>query len=247
MSTGCALAQSPGTETVHDALLRAYPEQLDRLEGNTLIWRDGTRMPLDDGNGKKSFEAWLADPDIEDMFAVHYPAGDLVAAPARKADPGRARNAAFFNRMYGDCRKGEVHRNLVEITWLPKKSGQRLSVTRVNGVAERLAAVSRELDELPADFDRYLLPAAGSYNCRTVAGTNRISAHGHGIAVDIAPRHAHYWRWSRPDGSGAYPHQNEIPPEIVRIFEKHGFIWGGKWHHYDTMHFEYRPELLPPR
>jgi hypothetical protein len=28
------------------------------------------------------------------------------------------------------------------------------------------------------------------------------------------------------------------------VFEKHGFIWGGKWYHYDTMHFEYRPELL---
>ncbi|MDP3291618.1 MAG: M15 family metallopeptidase, partial [Sulfuricurvum sp.] len=24
----------------------------------------------------------------------------------------------------------------------------------------------------------------------------------------------------------------------------HGFIWGGRWYHYDTMHFEYRPELL---
>jgi hypothetical protein len=30
----------------------------------------------------------------------------------------------------------------------------------------------------------------------------------------------------------------------VDIFERHGFIWGGKWAHYDTMHFEYRPELL---
>jgi peptidoglycan LD-endopeptidase CwlK len=35
--------------------------------------------------------------------------------------------------------------------------------------------------------------------------------------------------------------------EIVAIFEKHGFIWGGKWYHYDTMHFEYRPELMPAR
>ena len=34
--------------------------------------------------------------------------------------------------------------------------------------------------------------------------------------------------------------------KIVEIFERHGFIWGGKWYHYDTMHFEYRPELLPP-
>ena len=34
-----------------------------------------------------------------------------------------------------------------------------------------------------------------------------------------------------------------IPKEIVDIFEKHGFIWGGRWSHYDTMHFEYRPEF----
>ena len=31
---------------------------------------------------------------------------------------------------------------------------------------------------------------------------------------------------------------------IVDVFERNGFIWGGKWYHYDTMHFEYRPELL---
>jgi hypothetical protein len=36
-----------------------------------------------------------------------------------------------------------------------------------------------------------------------------------------------------------------VPFEIVLIFERHGFIWGGKWYHYDTMHFEYRPELAP--
>jgi hypothetical protein len=34
-----------------------------------------------------------------------------------------------------------------------------------------------------------------------------------------------------------------MPQEIIDIFERHGFIWGGKWYHYDTMHFEYRPEL----
>ncbi len=32
--------------------------------------------------------------------------------------------------------------------------------------------------------------------------------------------------------------------EIVKELEKYGFIWGGRWYHYDTMHFEYRPELL---
>ena len=38
--------------------------------------------------------------------------------------------------------------------------------------------------------------------------------------------------------------RNNYPQEIVELFEKHGFIWGGKWSHFDLMHFEYRPELL---
>jgi hypothetical protein len=31
---------------------------------------------------------------------------------------------------------------------------------------------------------------------------------------------------------------------VVQIFEDNGFIWGGKWHHFDTVHFEFRPELV---
>ena len=62
--------------------------------------------------------------------------------------------------------------------------------------------------------------------------------------TDIAQKHANYWRWTKPDSKGRYPYRNQIPAEIVEIFEKHGFIWGGRWYHYDTMHFEYRPELL---
>jgi hypothetical protein len=32
--------------------------------------------------------------------------------------------------------------------------------------------------------------------------------------------------------------------EVIKIFEEYGFIWGGNWALIDTMHFEYRPELL---
>jgi hypothetical protein len=65
--------------------------------------------------------------------------------------------------------------------------------------------------------------------------------HAYGAAIDIATRHADYWRWSR----GETPRwRNRIPLAIVRIFEQHGFAWGGAWYHYDTMHFEYRPEVV---
>lgn len=236
------------TRATPDALARlvaAYPEALERIDGNTLHWRNGKTMPLDDGQGPKPFAAWLAKPDIEDTLSLDYPAGAGPLEPARDRDPGRARNSAFFDEMYGNCRKGEVTPHLETIVWLSSKAGQRLQVTAVNGVAARLNAISRELDALPQRFDKFLVPSAGTYNCRVIAGTDRVSAHGYGIAIDLAVKESDYWRWgAQADATIAY--KNRIPLEIVHIFERHGFIWGGRWYHYDTMHFEYRPELLPP-
>lgn len=227
-------------------IIAAYPDQRLSRDGDVLVWpaEDGTRMRADDGKGEKAFEAWLADPDLEDMLKQPYPAFAPATAPPREVDPGRARNEAFFSKMYGDCRTGAVKKHLRPITWLPKKAGQRLEVTTVNGVDRALERVSRTLDELGPDFDKYLFPAAGTYNCRVIAGTDRASAHGFGIAIDIATKHTSYWRWSKPGPDGAYPYKNDIPPEIVSAFEREGFIWGGRWYHYDTMHFEYRPELI---
>lgn len=224
-------------------LKEAYPEHIAAVEDGAVLWRDGTRLVIDDGRGAKSFDDLVGAPDLQDIFALPYPTGPL-GPPATNADPGRARPETFFDRMYGNCRAGEVEKNLVDVAWMPSRGRTKLKVTRVNGVAEKLKAVSDELERLPRSFDRYLNPVAGTYACRTIAGTERLSTHGHGIAIDLALRHAHYWRWSKPDAAGRYVWQNAIPEEIVRIFEKHGFIWGGRWYHYDTMHFEYRPELL---
>ena len=59
---------------------------------------------------------------------------------------------------------------------------------------------------------------------------------------DPATKSGNYWLWDKKGKNIVY--KNQIPLEIVKIFEKYGFIWGGRWYHYDTMHFEYRPELL---
>jgi hypothetical protein len=235
------------SEQQRSQLLAAYPDQLERIDGGELVWRDGTRMPLDDGKGDKPFEEWLAHPDVDDMLAVPYPAGAAASPPAANIDPGRARNTPFFDKVYGDCRAGEVEKNLESVAWLPKLTQQRLPFNKMNGAAKALAAVSVELDALPASFDVFLFPSAGTYNCRVIAGTDRVSAHGHAIAIDIALKRSHYWRNAAAGKDGAIAYKNEIPMEIVRIFEKHGFIWGGRWYHYDTMHFEYRPEFLGVR
>jgi hypothetical protein len=89
----------------------------------------------------------------------------------------------------------------------------------------------------------YLVPTAGTYNCRTIDKTSRLSVHAFGAAIDIAARFGNYWLRSE-DRDGMLTWTNRIPMAIVEIFERYGFIWGGKWYHYDTLHFEYRPELI---
>jgi hypothetical protein len=96
---------------------------------------------------------------------------------------------------------------------------------------------------LPADMTRYLVPSSGTYNCRTIANTSRLSVHAFGAAIDINDKLADYWEWSKGK-DGKFVWKNRIPGVIGEIFERHGFIWGAKWYHVDSMHFEYRPELI---
>ena len=240
---GKAGVSAAGEQAALDALVRVYPDRLAGYDSTDLIWRDGTRMPLSDGRQAWSFAEMLRHGSILDQIRLPYPAGAPRTEFGADDDPGRVRNRAFFDKMYGDCWKGEVSPRLVAVVWLPRSWGRTVRITSVNGVAERLAAVSEELDALPDPVKRYAYPPAGTYNCRTVADTGEPSMHSWGAAIDINSAHADYWLWH---GSGAIEPGlvNRIPLEIVATFERHGFIWGGKWSHYDTMHFEYRPELL---
>ena len=51
-----------------------------------------------------------------------------------------------------------------------------------------------------------------------------------------------YWVWDVDAGGMSW--NNQMPQAVVDAFEAERFVWGGRWYHYDTMHFEYRPELL---
>jgi hypothetical protein len=89
-------------------------------------------------------------------------------------------------------------------------------------------------------------PPSGGWNWRYIAGTNRRSLHSYGIAIDLLPvdmrgRHT-YWQW----GADELDFDNLwLPPQtVIEAFREHGFLWGGNWSLIDTMHFEYRPEIL---
>ncbi len=241
LALGWVFAPAPpvrGAEGPLDILVRAYPDFLASHDGKVLIWKDGTRMPVSDGREDKSFDDKLRHASILDQLSLPYPKGPLAHPPGSEDDPGRFRNVAFFDKMYGDCSKGEVEKRLVRVPWLPKSGGGAVRITSINGIAEKLGLISQALEALSPQLKKYAFPSAGTFNCRVVKDTGVRSMHAWGAAIDLNTKFSDYWLWSH----GAY--RNRMPYEIVAIFEQHGFIWGGKWGHFDTMHFEYRPELL---
>lgn len=223
-----------------DTLLAAYPDTVAAVHGNQLIFRDGRALDLGSADCQRSDDDVLRHASILDQFRYPYPLEPLNAPPAN--DPGRFRNKAFFDAMYGDCRKGEVAPQLVSLVWLPSSWGRPIEFTAVNHAAEALAAVSAEIDALPDHERRAAYPIAGTYDCRSVADAGQPSMHAYGAAIDLNLAYSNYWMWEKNRAARSV---NRMPRSIVEIFERHGFVWGGKWRHFDTMHFEYRPELLP--
>ena len=163
-------------------------------------------------------------------------------------EPGRVRHEGFFKQIYGASAR-QVYKQLRSINWF----GQTLKIHRKAYAS--LVKIRDELAQLDKKYRRYFIPSSGTYYWRFIKGTKRLSMHSFGIAIDIAVRHAHYWKWTLKTLSRGkkvtshpvpIPYRNHFPLAVVQVFEKHQWIWGGRWYHHDTMHFEYRPALLHP-
>lgn len=169
------------------------------------------------------------------MHLPYLPDPERAATP-RGYSPGRWRSYAFLKALYG-ADAATVRRGLGVTSLQGRK-------VRMSGAAVRaLAAVDGRLREAVRQRPELKpwLVSAGGFLWRPIAGEQRLSPHSFGIAIDLSPQRAPYWRWARME---RHPLQQSYDSEIVRAFEAEGFIWGGKWHEYDLMHFEYRPEIM---
>lgn len=221
------------------ALKQAYPGQVIAIHQEHIAMSDGSEIVINDKK-KKSFSDKLSNPDIDDMLSQIYPVLGCERPTEVNFDPGRIRSDQFFRSVYGSS-KQHLANQLVSINWF----GQKVTVNKNFGIPKKLAAVEKELRAHLPSVKQYLIPSAGAYAWRSIAGTNRLSAHSFGIAFDISTKHTEYWRWSKRTGAGGkLQARNAIPRIIIAAFERKGFIWGGRWYHFDTMHFEYRPELI---
>lgn len=225
------------------ALKLAYPDiSISQATGMLSVGGLGP-IPLGTFRSNVSPATRLQSPSVLEQFAFVYPLDfDPKHRLASFHDPGRLRNDAFFRLLYFQS-EAEARETMRLVSFEGLSDGA-VWVTGKHGVACQLQAVVGALAASSADFGAVFETPGGGFNWRLIGGTERLSAHSFGIAVDLNPALGGYWRWSgRLEGdAGAF--DNRIPEAVVSTFERFGFIWGGKWHHFDGMHFEYRPELI---
>lgn len=234
-------------------LKNAYPDFIKEVNSDSLTWANGEHMNINDNTSGRTVDSPTL---LEQLNQPTYPTNKMVKCEIYipKNDPGRTRNETFFAKMYGRNEE-DARSKLVTVYWMPEYFDHQypLLITRVNGVNIKLKRISDQLELLVKkhpNFLKYLDKPSGTFYWRHIQNSERRSPHSFGIAIDINSSYANYWIWdtgikeNKINQTDVIPYKNRIPCEIVAVFEDNGFIWGGKWQHYDTMHFEYRPELI---
>ncbi|MBR3812940.1 MAG: M15 family metallopeptidase [Spirochaetaceae bacterium] len=241
-----------------DKKMKIYEKEGDwciELDGMIFAWAEGRLLPFSKrveaesygkqiiypNNGKPRNPKAYTQEDIAELMKK----GTKAALAAEKPVDN-----TFTQFLLQTNDRIVTERNIRSVNFL----GHRVNVhkmivpfmEKIDGEIRAAAKTSKEVSKFVADVSEI-----GGYNWRTIDGTaGRRSYHSYGLAIDInakSNKKPTYWEWVRTWNSKwmLVPQSSLwLPPEpVIKIFEKYGFVWGGTWDEYDTMHFEYRPEL----
>ncbi|WP_129597891.1 M15 family metallopeptidase [Anaerophilus nitritogenes] len=224
-------------------LMMAYPEYIINIEKKDenvyIIMKSGKKILYDDKR-KKSYPEKIDNGDLQDMMEEIYPIDQIDHLMEENFDPGRIRHYDLMKEVYGQT-KDDVEKNIINV----QTKYQKFPFNKNNQAAKALKEAMDEIEKLiekNKQIYSFVYPISGTFNYRLILGTYRLSPHSFGTAIDLARDKRDYWKWTtRKEGEKRLL---SYPKEIVTIFENNNFIWGGKWGHFDILHFEYRPELI---
>ncbi|MDR1210609.1 MAG: M15 family metallopeptidase [Spirochaetaceae bacterium] len=260
---------SQGYDLEPGVILRAYqytfPEKIKSVvysggewiingEDRSFAWAHGRILPLEKKDQWASFRPYSFEIYPRELFDPkdYSPeeAAEIRAQVAREENYGSLDYENSFRAfLYGGGNRAELEARLVRVRFLGRDATVHREIR--DALARIDSALTRE-SAGDAELKRFLdsLAPIGAYNWRAVRGGRGLSYHSWGLALDLQNRQgegAVYWQWERernPDWMFIPLERRWQPPKkVIRAFENEGFIWGGKWLFFDTMHFEYRPEL----
>lgn len=249
-----------------DALKTAYPDAISEVtrrdgdwallvRGQWFYWAHGRLLPEDARDNWAKYDPipfYRYPKELPPIVPLTPPERQGIEEQIREREtnPPR-RNSAFYDAIWRAPNEAAAYDRVKTTYFL----GRTVEIHRE--LLEDLAAVEEEIltaerfDPAVARFVQSLGHLEG-YNWREISGTSSLSYHSYGAAIDLVPvsyrgKQA-YWQWAEtifPEWYVlSYSDRYEVPQPVVKAFERHGFVWGGKWLFFDNMHFEYRPEIL---
>lgn len=249
-----------------EAYRRAFPDLIEAIEyrdgewtaeigGTRFYWAWGRIIPEEERGNWSDYRPYVfyAYPDEARDPRRH--SAERIEALRRQGDAesrlnGADHHPAFRAALYGSSSRGGAESRLVKTALFGKTvTVHKRIVEPVRRVDAAVMAAAAKDEETAAFLQG--LGSLGGYNWREIRGTSRRSFHSWGLAIDVQPKRLGgrptFWEWERERNADwmLVPLERRWSPPraVIAAFEKEGFIWGGKWDLYDTMHFEYRPEL----
>jgi hypothetical protein len=253
-------------EQVMKALAQAYPQQIDRAEflnddwavllrGKWYFYANGRILPE---NLLSNVSDYSASPFYN--YQAELPAWRTPSAEEserysamsrnRTRNPPR-RSSHFFDDLWRASNRSDAYDRIKTIRFLGHSvTVHYMILENISLVEERILAIAKTDPQVQTWINS--ISRLEGWSWRNIAETQSRSYHSYGLAIDIMPRSyggkETYWLWTsnyRADWWNVSYNDRYHPPDaVIKAFETYGFIWGGKWLYYDTMHFEYRPELL---
>jgi hypothetical protein len=238
------------------AFARAYPGKIDNVEfldgdwvmrvnGKLIYFANNRFLP------EELREEWV---DYRPFAYYAYPwkgtARERRSAYENQGEPSIG-SCFLFDALYFSAAEDESWECQVKYSFLGVKMLIHYSIEPILDVIEDHILASARIDPSINEWIEELQtsPPTGGWNWRDVRGSGNRSNHAYGIAIDLTPREYRgrvtFWQWQWLAVETLDSKRFYLPPEpVIKIFEDYGFLWGGNWDLYDTMHFEYRPEIL---
>ena len=255
-------AQATRAERVMRAIHAAHSRHISRVEFRNNDWAvllDGTWFYY--AEGRLLPEGLLYRVSRYRNFPMYHYPRELPILAERSPDQLRnmlnfantratqpPRPFHFFNALYRASNREESYRQQRNVRFLGHTVRVHHAITpalaRVENRILETATTDASVRAWIDNIDRLY-----GWVWRNIGGTQNRSFHSYGLAIDIMPRvtggREVYWRWAGPNWfTIPYERRYHPPDAVIQAFEAFGFIWGGKWSVFDTIHFEFRPELL---
>jgi hypothetical protein len=260
-------AQEPiRAEQVMQALTQAYPRQIERVEFRNGDWavllRDTWYYYAEGRILPHNLRANAANYSHQPFYSIPAQLAEWQTPSPEEAERYRnfgnnrnqnppRRSPLFFDDLWQSRSRSESYDRVKTIRFLGNTVNVHYMILENLSLVEAHIQSAARTDPQVQTWINSISRLEG-WLWRDIAETVSRSYHAYGLAIDIIPRsyggREAYWLWTtnhRPDWWNVPYSQRYHPPQaVIAAFERYGFIWGGHWPIYDTIHFEYRPEIL---